>query len=76
MALLDVREELQQGKEPFQKIMSAAASLDPGEELEIIAPFEPLPLYSVLGARGFSHQTERTSDGGWRVLFRQRQRKR
>ena len=74
MALLDVREDLRQGKEPFQRIMSAAAGLAPGEELEIIAPFEPLPLYSVLGARGFSHQTERTPDGDWRVLFRQKRK--
>ncbi|MBI4497874.1 MAG: DUF2249 domain-containing protein [Chloroflexi bacterium] len=70
MARLDVREDLRQGQEPFQKIMATVAGLAPGEELELIAPFEPLPLYVVLERRGFTHEAQQTPDGSWRVIFR------
>ncbi len=76
MAFLDVREDLHKGNDPFQKIMSAMLGLAPGEELEIIAPFEPVPLYTVLGAKGFRHQTEKTSEGDWRVVFHRGQQRR
>jgi uncharacterized protein (DUF2249 family) len=45
---LDVRPELEQGGEPFVRIMAAAAAIKSGETLVIIAPFEPAPLYAVL----------------------------
>lgn len=69
MATLDVREDLRQGREPFQKIMATVASLAPDEDFELIAPFEPFPLYTVLEQRGFEHETEQGSDGSWRVRF-------
>lgn len=69
MAKLDVREDLKQGREPFQKIMATVAALEPGEEFELIAPFEPVPLYAVLEQRGFDHETEAGDDGSWRVRF-------
>lgn len=43
--LLDVRPVLEQGGEPFVRIMEAAAAIKPGGTLVIIAPFEPVPLY-------------------------------
>lgn len=67
--LLDVRPELEQGGEPFVRIMEAAAGIEPGGTLVIIAPFEPVPLYEVLGARGFSHETERVAVDEWVVQF-------
>lgn len=70
MKKLDVRRLLAQGQEPFDTIMGAVAELEPGEELELTAPLEPIPLYQVLGLRGFSHETEDLGGGDYRVIFR------
>ncbi len=67
--VLDVRPELEQGGEPFVRIMEAASAIMPGGTLVIIAPFEPVPLYDVLGARGFSHETEKVAADEWMVQF-------
>ncbi|MBI4336970.1 MAG: DUF2249 domain-containing protein [Chloroflexi bacterium] len=69
MAFLDVRPDLAAGHEPFGRIMAAVKGLAPGESLELVAPFEPVPLYQVMEARGFTHATRRTSDGSWHVTF-------
>jgi uncharacterized protein (DUF2249 family) len=67
---LDVREDIRQGREPFSKIMSATATLRSNEELLLLAPFEPAPLYSVLAKQGFTHRAERKASGDWEVRFR------
>lgn len=66
---LDVRPLLAAGEEPFDVIMAAVASLPPDGVLEIIAPFEPVPLYSVLRSRGFGHVTEQSSPSTFVVRF-------
>ncbi len=66
---LDVREDLRQGREPFSKIMSAVGALAEDEDLRLIAPFEPAPLFRALAARGFSHSARPTDAGDWEVLF-------
>jgi len=67
--VLDVREDIKAGREPFGKIMAAVQSLAPGQALEIINVFEPVPLYAVLGDKGFTHEASRTDDGDWRITF-------
>lgn len=67
---LDVRPILRAGGEPFQEIMGAVASLRPGQGLRLLATFEPTPLFSVLGSRGFSHEAREIGGGDWEVLFR------
>ena len=69
---LDVREDLRQGREPFTKIMNAARELKTNETLQLLAPFEPAPLFSVLGKQGFDHQSRRLQTGDWEVLFTRR----
>jgi uncharacterized protein (DUF2249 family) len=66
---LDVREDIERGGEPFQRIMAAVDALGPDEALVLHVPFEPLPLYKVLGARGFGHRAERRAPGDWWVWF-------
>jgi len=66
---LDVREDLRRGREPFAKIMQAVAQLQPGQKLLLVAPFEPAPLYSVLGRQGFAHESKALPAGDWEVLF-------
>ncbi len=64
---LDVREDLRRGEEPFSRIMGAVTALDPGQVLVLRAPFEPAPLYRVLGQRGFAHWTESRAADDWSV---------
>jgi len=66
---VDVREDLQRGEEPFARIVAAARALGAAEALVIRAPFEPVPLYDVLGRRGLAHWTEQLAAGDWRVWF-------
>lgn len=70
MARLDVRPMMAEGKEPFQAIMATVAGLEDGEDLVLLAPLDPIPLYQVLGARGFAHETEPLGEGDYRVVFR------
>lgn len=69
MVTLDVRPMMAGGKEPFDVIMAAVARLASGEEFELFAPLDPTPLYQVLGARGFTHETESLGKGDYRVVF-------
>ena len=66
---LDVREDIRQGREPFSKIMGAVAGLQTGDQLLLIAPFEPVPLFGLLEKQGFCHTAQPTASGDWEVLF-------
>jgi uncharacterized protein (DUF2249 family) len=66
---LDVREDIRNGREPFAKIMQTVAKLKDNEQLLLIAPFEPAPLFAVLAQRGYSHQSKPTPAGDFEVLF-------
>jgi uncharacterized protein (DUF2249 family) len=66
---LDVRADVQEGREPFTRIMDAVAKLRFGQSLLIIAPFRPLPLFSILARQGLSHEARLTPSGDWEVLF-------
>ena len=66
---LDVRPILREGGEPFGAIMAAVAALAPGQGLRLTAPFQPVPLYQVLGARGFEPAAREIGNGDWEVLF-------
>ena len=67
---VDVREDILQGREPFDRIMAAVSQLEPGDTLLLINSFEPLPLYRVMEQNGFTHWAERTADGVWKMYFR------
>lgn len=56
---LDVRPIVSRGEDPFTLIMAAADSLDRDEVLHLAVSFDPLPLYAVLGGRGFQNLTIR-----------------
>jgi uncharacterized protein (DUF2249 family) len=47
--------------------MGAVRALGPDDVLVLRAPFEPVPLYAVLGRRGFAHWTERLAGDDWAV---------
>lgn len=66
---LDVRPLLSAGGEPFGKIMETVAALGPGVGLRLFAPFKPVPLFQVLGSKGFSYEAREIGGGDWEVLF-------
>ncbi|HZQ45713.1 MAG TPA: DUF2249 domain-containing protein [Verrucomicrobiae bacterium] len=66
---LDVRDDIRNGREPFAKIAATVARLAPTQNLLLIAPFEPVPLYYVLAKQGFSHESQQNAGGDWEVLF-------
>lgn len=69
-ATLDVRPLLAAGEEPFSLIMSTAGALATGATLDLIAPFEPVPLYAKLGPRGWAHHVRAVDvDGSTTVRF-------
>lgn len=66
---LDVREDLRSGREPFSKVMAAVGALANGAVLHLRAIFEPAPLFSVLGKRGFVHESAEHAPDDWSVWF-------
>lgn len=68
--IVDARPVLAESGEPFDMIMDAVTSLEPGQPLVVIAPFEPVPLEGVLGDQGFDFDAEELEGGDWRVVFR------
>jgi uncharacterized protein (DUF2249 family) len=66
---LDVRPILRDGGEPFSAIMEAVAELAPGQSLRLLASFKPVPLFQVLGARGFEPVAREIGGGDWEVVF-------
>jgi uncharacterized protein (DUF2249 family) len=66
---VDVRPTLQAGGEPFGMIMSAINALKPGEGLRLLATFKPVPLFQVLGSKGFTYEAKELDGGNWEVLF-------
>lgn len=67
---LDVREDLARKQDPFHKIMGAIDSFQAGDTLILHAPFQPIPLYQVLSAKNFTHETEELGEKHFKVTFK------
>lgn len=70
MATVDARPLIAAGDEPFDTILAAVAGLADGEELVVLAPFEPVPLEGVLSSQGFDYEAVDLGGGDWQVTFR------
>lgn len=66
---LDVRDDLRQGREPFSRIMAAVAALGSDQTLHLHTTFEPVPLFTVMAKRGFTHRAEAHTPDDWSVWF-------
>ncbi|MBS8264635.1 DUF2249 domain-containing protein [Mesobacillus boroniphilus] len=66
---LDVREDINNKLEPFQKIMEAIGDLKLNDVLVLHAPFKPVPLYGVLKAKGFEHKVEKIEAKHYKITF-------
>ncbi|MGH9303532.1 MAG: DUF2249 domain-containing protein [Acidimicrobiales bacterium] len=69
MATVDARPIIAAGDEPFETIMAAVHELGDGEELVVLAPFEPVPLEGVLSSQGFSYAVDDLGGGDFKVTF-------
>jgi uncharacterized protein (DUF2249 family) len=67
---LDVRPLLANGQEPFSVIMASAARVPAHAALRLRTTFEPVPLYDVLGGRGFQHEAHQLGPDDWEIVFR------
>lgn len=68
-AEVDARPLQREGVEPFSAIMAAARQVERGQVLRLLNTFEPVPLYDVLGQRGFEHWAREIDGGDWEILF-------
>lgn len=66
---LDVHEDLKNKLEPFQKIMGAVKDLNVNDTFILYAPFNPVPLFAVLKAKGFTHESEEIDSKHWKITF-------
>jgi uncharacterized protein (DUF2249 family) len=70
---LDVRPLFAAHRPPLPAILDAVTRLVPGQDLRLLAPFEPAPLYQLLGGQGFVHEARVRPDGSWEITFRRRE---
>lgn len=68
-AILDVRRDESRSDQRYIRVMATANEVKPGEHFILIAPSEPIPLYGVLSAHGFSHAAEHVGVDEWVVQF-------
>ena len=54
---------------PLDDIERALDALEPTDSLCLLAPFEPVPLYDILEARGFTYDPEQLEPDLYRVLI-------
>jgi len=64
----DVREDLDSGIQPMNRVLKETATLGKGEIYLLITAFEPLPLIELLKNRNFEYYTEE-KDGIFRTYF-------
>jgi uncharacterized protein (DUF2249 family) len=70
MLEIDVRPLIAARQPPINEILDGIGRLAPGQSLRLVAPFEPVPLYGLLGQQGFEHEASRADDGSWVIVFR------
>ena len=70
---LDVRTEIESGKDPLNLIMKAVKPLQPGQVLKLINSFEPVPLMLLLEKQGFESYTETINDNLVHTFFHKSQ---
>lgn len=69
---LDVREDINNKLEPFQKIMEAISELELNDIFVLHAPFKPVPLYGVMKAKGFEHEAEKVDTKHYKITFKKK----
>jgi uncharacterized protein (DUF2249 family) len=68
-AEVDARPFQKSGQEPFSVVMAAVREVGVGNVLQLRNTFEPVPIYDVLGMRGFVHFARQHGPEDWKFLF-------
>lgn len=68
--IVDVRDDLREGREPFGDIMKALQETPQGHTFVLLATFLPEPLIALLGDQGYKSEAVELPGGEWRVAFR------
>jgi uncharacterized protein (DUF2249 family) len=67
--VLDVREDLRSGNEPFAQIMATVRGLPAGHDLVLVTTFEPIPLHTALARQGLAQLTKQHGPEEWHTRF-------
>ena len=65
--LVDLRDDMRAGREPFSKIMTAVRELADDQVLRLRTIFEPVPLDAVMARRGVLYDARRDALEDWSV---------
>lgn len=57
----DARKAIESGSQPINNVMNALYKLKPGEQFELITPFEPAPLIDLAESKGYDSWSLRES---------------
>ncbi|PKV62630.1 DUF2249 domain-containing protein [Pontibacter ramchanderi] len=68
--VLDVRDTITKGDDPFLQIMDAVNKLSPEQVLCIVNTFEPIPLIAIVRPKGFEYYTETLGPSLVRTYFK------
>ncbi|MCT8140434.1 DUF2249 domain-containing protein [Anaerobacillus sp. CMMVII] len=71
---LDVREDLKNKLEPFQKIMSAVKSLDKGDVFVLHSTIKPTPLLTIMKTKGYANEVQKKADDHFITTFKKKKR--
>lgn len=66
---LDVRDDLRNRREPFSRIMAAVETVPQDGVLHLRATFEPVPLLTLLGKRGYLYESVQHGPDDWSAWF-------
>lgn len=69
MKVIDARDL--EPPEPFERVMEAISTLEPGGQVMLILNREPFPLYRVLQLNGYQHKTTAFPDGRFEIVINQ-----
>jgi len=71
--IIDVREDLRLGRDPFPRIMQRLDALGAHETLLLVAPAQPVALIEVLAERGFIATPEQSVGDEWQARISRRE---
>ena len=70
MQTIDARN--MQPPEPFERVIDALSSLPLGEEICLLVPHEPRPLYRFLANNNYTWTATQAAEGHWEVVIREK----
>lgn len=71
---LDVREDLKNKLEPFQKIMGAVKSLKDGDVFVLHSTMKPTPLLTMMKTKGYANEVEKKTNDHYVTTFKKKKR--